>query len=45
VKDESENIERLFAKLTESKKYIFSEVASETPIIEKKKIAKFTLKK
>ncbi len=45
VKDETENFERLFTKLTESKKYIFSEVASETPIIEKKKIEKFTLKK
>ncbi len=44
IKDENENFERLFAKLTESKKYLFSDVASETPIIEKKKIEKFTLK-
>lgn len=43
-KDETEGFENLFGKLTESEKYVFSDVASETPIIEKKKIDKFTLK-
>jgi len=43
-KDETEGFENLFGKLTESEKYVFSDVASETPIIEQKKIEKFTLK-
>lgn len=43
-KDETEGFEKLFGKLTESEKYVFSDVASETPIIEQKKIEKFTLK-
>lgn len=43
-KDESDNFENLFGKLTESQKYVFSEVASETPIIAQRKIDKFTLK-
>ncbi len=44
VKDENSDFENLFGKLTESQKYVFSDVASETPIVEKKKIDKFTLK-
>lgn len=44
VIDENNNFEKLFSKLTDFEKYIFSEVASETPIIENKKIEKFTLK-
>jgi hypothetical protein len=43
-KDETEGFENLFGKLTESKKYVFSDVASETPIIMQKKIERFTLK-
>ncbi|MFW5983331.1 MAG: SEFIR domain-containing protein [bacterium] len=43
-KDETVGFENLFGKLTESKKYVFSDVASETPIVEQKKIEKFTLK-
>lgn len=43
-KDETEGFEKLFGKLTESEKYVFSDVASETPIVEQKKIEKFTLK-
>lgn len=42
-KDERDNFENLFGKLTESQKYVFSDVASETPIIQQKKIDKFTL--
>ncbi len=37
-KDERNNFEKLFGKLTESQKYVFSDVASETPIIQQKKI-------
>lgn len=44
TKDEFNDFENLFSKLTESQKYVFSEVASETPIVEKKKIKRFTLK-
>lgn len=44
VKDENSDFENLFGKLTESQKYVFSDVASETPIVVKKKIDKFTLK-
>lgn len=43
-KDEGQNFDNLFGKLTESQKYVFSDVASETPIVEQKKIDKFTLK-
>ena len=42
--DEIDGFENLFGKLTESERYVFSDVASETPIIEQKKIEKFTLK-
>ena len=44
VNDEKGNFENLFSKLTESERYIFSDVAAQTPIIEKVKIQKFTLK-
>ncbi|HSH67446.1 MAG TPA: SEFIR domain-containing protein [Bacteroidia bacterium] len=43
-KDEGVYFETLFGKLTQSQKYVFSEVAAETPITEQKKIDKFTLK-
>ncbi len=43
-KDENDDFENLFGKLTESQKYVFSEIAFETPIVEQKKIKKFTLK-
>jgi SEFIR domain len=44
VNDENKKFEKLFSKLTDFEKYIFSDVASETPILEKKKIEAFTLK-
>lgn len=44
VKDESNNFETLFSKLTNTKAYKFSEVAKNTPTIESKRIMPFTLK-
>lgn len=44
-KDESNNFEALFAKLTDTKVYKFSDVAKNTPLVESKRIMPFTLKK
>jgi len=44
VKDEANNFETLFSKLTDTKLYKFSEVAKNTPVIESKRIMPFTLK-
>lgn len=44
-KDESNDFETLFMKLTDTKIYKFSDVAENTPIIESKPILPFTLKK
>ncbi|PXX98809.1 hypothetical protein DF185_15645 [Marinifilum breve] len=43
-KDENSSFKVLFSKLTDSKEYIFSDVASETPVIDPKEIKPFTLK-
>ena len=43
TQDESKNFVEFFAKLTDAQKYILSDVASNTPIVEQKKIQKFTL--
>lgn len=45
VKDEGNNFEALFSKLTDTKIYKFSDVAKNTPLIESKRIMPFTLKK
>jgi hypothetical protein len=42
-KDELNNFELLFSKLTDAKRYIFSDIAQNTPTIIQKKIEKFTL--
>jgi hypothetical protein len=44
MKDEANNFETLFSKLTNTKIYKFSEVAKNTPLIEAKRIMPFTLK-
>lgn len=44
-KDESNNFEVLFSKLTDVKMYKFSDVAKNTPTVESKRIMPFTLKK
>jgi len=44
-KDESNNFEALFAKLTDTKVYKFSDIAKNTPLVESKRIMPFTLKK
>jgi hypothetical protein len=43
-KDENNKFKELFSKLTDSKNYIFSDVASKTPLIEPEEIKPFTLK-
>ncbi len=44
VKDEANSFEALFAKLTDTKVYKFSDVAKNTPIVESRRIMPFTLK-
>tara|TARA_R110000764_G_scaffold240046_1_gene341792 strand:+ start:72669 stop:74588 length:1920 start_codon:yes stop_codon:yes gene_type:complete len=43
-KDENSSFKELFSKLTDTKQYVFSDVASSTPIIEQREIKPFTLK-
>jgi hypothetical protein len=43
IKDEVNQFQYLFSKLTDSKQYNFSEVASGTPLVQKKEIKPFTL--
>ncbi|MET1260043.1 TIR domain-containing protein [Flagellimonas sp. DF-77] len=43
-KDENKNFMELISKLTDAKQYVFSDVASSTPITEQREIKPFTLK-